>query len=183
VKTLDRWLQQWRVFKAIPFVQEGDRLLDVGCYDRFLINKLIDRVCSATGVDRLVEPASDGKVSLLRGVFPDDFDFEPGAFDCICILAVLEHVEDPGALARACHRILTPGGRVVVTVPHPFVDEIIDFGIRLRILDGMSAEEHHGFDVGRTVPTFLECGFRLQLQKSFQLGLNRLFVFEKPAGL
>ena len=134
MKALDRWLQQWRVSKATPFVQEGDRLLDVGCFDRVLIDQVIDRVRSATGVDGLVAPASHGKVSLLRGIFPDDFDFEAGAFDCICILAVLEHVDDPGALASECHRILTPGGRVVVTVPHPFVDEIIDFGIRVRIL-------------------------------------------------
>lgn len=180
MKALDHLLQRWRAAKASPFVQEGDRLLDVGCHDRVLIDKVLAKLRSATGVDALLEPASEGKVALLRGLFPDDFDFAAETFDCICILAVLEHVEDPAALARECHRVLAPGGRVVLTVPHPFVDEIIDWGIRLRILDGMAAEEHHAFDVSLTRPTFVDCGFRLVRERRFQLGLNRLFVFEKP---
>jgi hypothetical protein len=43
----------------------------------------------------------------------------------------------------------------------------------------MSTEEHHGFDVGQTVPIFERAGFRLHAARSFQLGLNRLFVFER----
>ena len=46
----------------------------------------------------------------------------------ITMLAVLEHVpEDAQAeLAAACERILKPGGRVVITVPSPQVDTILE---------------------------------------------------------
>jgi len=180
MKTLDRALQGWRVRRAAPFVRPGDRLLDVGCHDRALIDATLERVRSATGVDPLVVPAVDGKVELLRGDFPGDFDFPASSFDCIALLAVLEHVADPRLLARECHRVLAPGGRVVATVPHPSVDRIIDLGTRLHLLDGMAAEEHHGFDHRLTVPIFLDAGFELRLERSFQLGLNRLFVFDRP---
>jgi SAM-dependent methyltransferase len=181
VRFLDRALQQWRVRKALPWVGAGDRLLDVGCFDRTLLDRAGASVASATGIDPLVEPAHEGKIELLRGTFPDEDRFATGAFDCLTCLAVFEHVDEPASFARECHRVLAPGGRVVLTVPHPFVDRILDVLMFLGLADGMSTEEHHGFDVGETAPIFEAAGFRVREQRSFQLGLNRLFVFEKPA--
>jgi SAM-dependent methyltransferase len=182
VRALDRLLQRWRAGVAARWIRPGDRLLDVGCFDRTLIDQVQDRLSCAVGVDLEIEPREDGRVRLLRGPFPDDFEFEPGSFDCLTSLAVLEHVEDPAGFAEACCRVLRPGGRAVLTVPHPVVDRLLDGLIPLRLADGMSAEEHHGFDVGETVPIFERAGFQLRTACAFQLGLNRLFVFEKPAG-
>lgn len=39
------------------------------------------------------------------------------AFDLVYMSNVLEHVRDPGSLLRECHRILKPGGRIIITVP------------------------------------------------------------------
>ncbi len=181
MRALDRWLQRWRIAKAVPWIRRGDRLLDVGCHDRVLIDRVAGRIDGAIGIDGVVEPVKDGKVELRRGIFPADADFDDGSFDAITALAVLEHVEDPDAFAQACLRLLRPGGRVILTVPHPFVDRIIDALIALRLADGMDFEEHHGFDVAETRPIFERAGFRTAVARSFQLGLNRLFVFERPA--
>lgn len=180
MKAFDRFLQRWRIGKALPFIRPGDRLLDVGCYDRSLIDRALPRIASAVGMDAIVEPGSDERVELLRGHFPEDSRFEDAAFDCIVLLAVLEHVDDPTALARECDRLLAPGGRVIVTVPHPLVDGILDVLMFLRVIDGMSTEEHHGFDVARTASIFEAAKLPLLREQRFQLGLNRLFVFEKP---
>jgi 2-polyprenyl-3-methyl-5-hydroxy-6-metoxy-1,4-benzoquinol methylase len=180
MRALDRLLQQWRIRKAVPWIRPGDRLLDIGCHDRSLIDRVGDRVDGAVGVDVDVSPVDDGKVRLLRGRFPDDFSFDPGSFDCVTCLAVLEHVEDPEAFAQACHRVVAGGGRVVLTVPHPFVDRILAVLLFLRMIEGLHVEEHHGFDVSETVPIFERAGFRLVKRRRFQLGLNHLFVFEKP---
>ena len=179
MRALDRWLRSWRIAKATPWVRAGDRLLDVGCFDRSLLERLADRIESGVGVDPLAEPSEDGNLTMRRGRFPDDFDFAAGSFDCITMLAVFEHVQNHEELASACYRLLGPGGRVVLTVPHPVVDRILDVLIFLRLVDGMSAEEHHGFDVGETVPIFERAGFRLRAARKFQLGVNRLFVFER----
>ena len=179
MKALDLLLQKWRIAKAIPWVRSGDRLLDVGCYDDSLIERVRPRIASATGVDAVLNPREEGNVRLLRGLFPDDFDFPEGSFDCISLLAVLEHVPNPEDFAAACYRVLAPEGRVVLTVPHPLVDRILDVLMWLRLVDGMATEEHHGFDVGETVPLFESAGFALHAEERFQLGLNRLFVFEK----
>ena len=43
--------------------------------------------------------------------------FEDGVFSEILCLDILEHVDYP-PLLKECHRILKPGGRLVVEVPH-----------------------------------------------------------------
>jgi 2-polyprenyl-3-methyl-5-hydroxy-6-metoxy-1,4-benzoquinol methylase len=179
MRAVDRLLRRWRIARAARHVRAGDRLLDVGCYDRSLIDTVGDRIAGAVGIDAVAEPSESGSVRIVRGSFPDDLDAAPASFDCVTALAVLEHVEDPGAFAAACHRLLAPGGRVVLTVPHPFVDRIVDALIFLRLADGMDFDEHHGFDVTETRPLFEAAGFRTVATKAFQLGLNRLFVFEK----
>ncbi len=181
MRTIDHILSRWRIGKAAAWTRPGDRLLDVGCYDGSLIREVRPRIASAVGIDAVAEPSDAGDgVRIVRGHFPEDLSEPDGSFDCITALAVLEHVTDPPAFAAACHRLLSPGGRVVLTVPHPRVDGIVDTLIALRLADGMDFEEHHGFDVGRTRPIFEEAGFRLRAERAFQLGLNRLFVFEKP---
>ena len=67
-----------------------------------------------------------------------------------------------------------------MTVPHPLGDIVLDALMFLRLADGMSTEEHHGFDVGQTRSIFEQAKLELLRERWFQLGLNRLFVFEKP---
>jgi len=181
MRRLDRWLQRWRIDKAIAHVRAGDRLLDIGCHEGELIERVLGRVAAATGVDPLVAPHAAGKVRILRGMFPSEVDVPPASFDCITALAVLEHVPDPAGFARACTAALAPGGRVVLTVPHAAVDRILGVLIALRLVDGMAHEEHHGFDAATTPALFEAAGFTLARRERFQLGLNCLYVFAKPA--
>jgi SAM-dependent methyltransferase len=55
---------------------------------------------------------------IREGIFVEG-DFEPESFDLICCFMTLEHVRDPGDLARAVLRLLRPGG-VFVTVTHDY---------------------------------------------------------------
>src|SRR5262249_2559691 len=95
-------------------------------------------------------------------------------------LATLEHIRDKGPLTRECARLLRPGGRVIVTVPSRFVDHIIDWLCRFRLADGMSLEEHHGYNPRTTPEVFGRSGFVLECWKRFQLGPTPLFVLRKP---
>lgn len=53
---------------------------------------------------------------IREGIF-EETDFPPASFDLICCFMTLEHVQDPGALVAAAHRLLKPGG-VFVGVTH-----------------------------------------------------------------
>ena len=179
MRWLDRVLRDWRMRKAAPWVREGDRVLDIGSFDGAFLRMVEGKVARGVGVDPLAEAWKNGKLEVVRGGVPG-LRFEEGAFDCITMLAVLEHIHEREGLARECARLLAPGGRVVITVPRPVVDRILAGLKAVRLIDGMSLEEHEGYDVERTEGIFGTAGLRLVKRAGFQLGLNCLFVFEKP---
>jgi 2-polyprenyl-3-methyl-5-hydroxy-6-metoxy-1,4-benzoquinol methylase len=143
---------------------------------------LRDRIAGGVGIDPDATTAHVRPgVRLLRGLFPADAPAEQ--FDVITMLAVVEHLPESAytAVGEAAARALRPGGRVIVTVPEPAVDRIVHVLQQLRIAEGMSLHEHHGFDTARTTEIFRAAGFRLIRHRRFQLGLNNLFVFERGA--
>ncbi len=180
MKWLDRQFRDIRIAKARRFIRPGDRLLDLGCFDPTLLSQVEYMVKRAAGIDPLAQPRKVGKVEIFRGTIPGTHPFHAGEFDCITMLAVLEHIQDKDSLAAESFRLLAPGGRVVITVPHPFVDTILAALHKVKLIEGMSLEEHHGFDVRQTPKIFTSAGLRLSREESFELGLNKLFVFEKP---
>ena len=74
--------------------------------------------------------------------------------------------------------MLTPGGRVVITVPSKRVDDILHVLLKLRLLQGMSAHEHYGYKPSDTLGVFPPPRYRLLRRETFELRLNNLFVFE-----
>jgi SAM-dependent methyltransferase len=181
MKAIDRLLQRWRIAKARPFIMPGARVLDIGSADGVLFRQLKISGAQGMGIDPALKSNSEADgVPLIAGFFPKDLpDVE--RFDIITMLAVLEHFppvqyED---LRCGCVKFLKPGGRLIVTVPSPAVDHILSALKFFRLIDGMSLEEHHGYDVDKTTEIFPGKNFRLLKRASFQLGLNNLFVFER----
>jgi hypothetical protein len=187
MNVLDRGLQSWRIRRALPWIPQGARVLDVGCFDDRLFRGLGGRLGRGVGLDPLFSsPVEGDRFRIVPGTFPDA-TFPEAPFDVITMLAVLEHAP-PGEIdqwANACSALLVPGGLVVATVPSPQVDAILGVLMRLRILDGMEkglAEQHHGFEPAETTAAFERAGFTLVCRKRFQLGLNNVFVLRNHGG-
>ncbi|MCP3938685.1 MAG: class I SAM-dependent methyltransferase [Actinomycetia bacterium] len=53
-----------------------------------------------------------------------DLPFPDGSFDRIIASEVLEHIDDDGRAAAELFRVLSPGGRIAVTVPSWFPEQI-----------------------------------------------------------
>jgi SAM-dependent methyltransferase len=180
MKALDRYLRNVRIAKARGFVRKGDTVVDVGCADGAMFERWKGLIEFGYGVDPILERTTEyPDYVLYAGLFPDALP----AIKCdvITMLAVLEHVplDRQGELPRACHELLNPGGRIVITVPSPRVDDILRLLGALRLIDGMSVHEHYGFNAEHTPQIFTLPLFRLTHRRRFQLGLNNLFVFER----
>jgi SAM-dependent methyltransferase len=181
MRLLDRLLQHWRARVARPWIPGGAKVLDIGCHQGEFLKSLEGHIGPSVGMDPLAVPEQGQRCRLLAAPFRPPAPFANAAFDAVVLLATLEHIPDKHALAGECSRLLGPGGRVVVTVPSPRVDGILRLLHRLRLIDGMSLEEHHGFDPRQTPEVFGRYGFTLIRRRRFQLGLNHLFVFRREA--
>lgn len=183
MKALDKFLRAWRSRVALGAAPaKMDAVLDIGCGDDgYLLRNL--GAARRDGLDPTLASECRGPgLCLARGYFPADLARLglTGPYDAIFSLAVFEHLDGQAiAAARAAlPDLLNPGGRLIVTVPHPFVDRILDVLMALRLIDGQAVEEHHGFDPAELAALASE-RLRLVSRSSFQLGLNNLFVFER----
>jgi SAM-dependent methyltransferase len=104
----------------------GRRILDAGCGSGPLFAALRDGGAIVTGFD-----SSTGMLELARRRLGADADlqvadlgsplpFPDGAFDDVIASLVLHYLEDWTAPLAELRRVLTPGGRLIVSVDHPF---------------------------------------------------------------
>jgi ubiquinone/menaquinone biosynthesis C-methylase UbiE len=104
----------------------GRRILDAGCGSGPIAAALRDRGAIMTGFD-----SSTKMVELARQRLGDDADlhvadlgsplpFPDSTFDDVIAALVLHYLEDWTAPLAELRRVLTPGGRLIAAVDHPF---------------------------------------------------------------
>ena len=179
---LDRTLQWWRIRVARRELPEGARVLDIGTHDGTLFRQTRAR---GLGIDpELVPTAPLPGVTLVKGMFPADLPGLPDeSFDAATALAVIEHIPegDLPTWAKELARLVTPKGVLVMTIPAPAVDKILHLLIRLHLADGMEAHQHHGFQPSSLDEIFKAPLWQRTKHRTFQLGLNHLYVFERTS--
>ena len=184
---LTRSLIRARLGAALGSVPRGARVLDVGCG----LTDLASRLPSYVGCDQWDEVLEENRRRHPRGrflawdVLATDAPEEVRAaspFDAVLMLALLEHLADPAAALRRAAPLLAPGGRVVVTTPHPAGRRPLEAGAALGLLSRHAAEEHDAL-LGRTelAAAGEAAGLVLAEYRRFLLGLNQLAVFERKA--
>lgn len=112
---------KWREIDALLPDLSTIRGLDLGA-DNGVISHLLRRKggewCSADMDARAVGAIRSlvgGRVTQIDG---RTLPFGQALFDIVVIVDMLEHVEDDAALVRELGRVLRPGGRLIVNVPH-----------------------------------------------------------------
>jgi len=104
-------------------LEEGARVLDVGCGTGRLARWIADRVGprgSVVGIDPLehrisIARSHAGAVRFEVGQAEDLGAFEDSSFDAVCLSSVLHWVADKARALAEIRRVLRPGGRVAVT--------------------------------------------------------------------
>jgi SAM-dependent methyltransferase len=116
----------------------GRRILDAGCGSGPLFAALRDRGAIVAGIDK-----SAGMLGQARRRLGDDADlqvaelgsplpFPDGTFDDVTASLVLHYLEDWGPALAELRRVLRLGGRLIVSVDHPFAENLWHREARLK---------------------------------------------------
>ncbi len=185
---LEGFLAQQRARQAnrlIPSTLRQGRVLDIGCgsYPYFLSHT---HFAEKFALDQLQPPVIDQGISWysidLNHV--SELPFDDDRFSVVTMLAVVEHL-DPNGLARLfteIHRILTPGGKVIITTPSAWSDGLLHLMARTGLV---SAEEINEHVYAYTLPLlgwyFGKAGFEMHKLKFgyFEAYLNMWAAAEK----
>ncbi len=116
-------------------------ILDVGTADAMMLSALGGTWPSArlVGVDlslELLKTCRDPKVDLALAD-AEALPVADASVDLLVATAVVEHVPRPEQVFAEMHRVLAPGGLVVITTPHPFWEELA------TLVGHLPDEQHH----------------------------------------
>ncbi|WP_255192463.1 class I SAM-dependent methyltransferase [Natronobeatus ordinarius] len=111
-------------------IHDGDRVLDVACGTGIVARRAASRVGTSGSVVGLdvndgmlavaAEAAADASPSIeWRQGDATDLPFADEAFDVVCCQQALQFFDDPVAAAEEMRRVLTPGGRMALSVWRP----------------------------------------------------------------
>ena len=108
------WINQ-----RIPLA--GKNVIDVGCGGGILAESMAKKGATVTGIDlsdKALKVADlhglESGVSVRYKKIPAEemAELEPGQFDVVTCMEMLEHVPDPASIIRACTKMVKPGGHV-----------------------------------------------------------------------
>ena len=120
IEGLVRWVGSRHVRFLSRGLPPGARVLDVGCGRGVVLGALADRGYEVHGVEVSAAAArgADPRAEVRIAPRLADAGYPPAHFDEVLIWHVLEHLARPRETLEEVHRILRPGGRLVVAVPN-----------------------------------------------------------------
>ena len=126
-----RYGMRRRVATFAPFHAKG-HLLDIGCGSGFFLESARKTGnWQVFGVETSPQAVKTARqvygLDVIEGTL-EDADFKAETFEVVTLWDVLEHMHDPSATLIEIHRILKPGGILVIRVPNASSRDRSHFG-------------------------------------------------------
>jgi ubiquinone/menaquinone biosynthesis C-methylase UbiE len=176
---IDHFIARMRFRAAYPHVRAGSRVCDLGCgLEAAFLEYAGDKIAVGVGVDDQVEDGMRGRWKRVSADLRARLPFGDGEFDHVVMLAVLEHLTEPEQVLREAHRVIAPGGSLIMTWPSAMVDPILNVLHKFHLIsDEMESDEHQKRIPVETLQAMLQgIGFQRFQHRRFEFGLNHLMV-------
>jgi 2-polyprenyl-3-methyl-5-hydroxy-6-metoxy-1,4-benzoquinol methylase len=111
-----------RLLDLLAGFAPAGRLLEVGSGHGLLLDEARSRGYSVEGVELSRNGARYAREELglsVREVALEAADLEPGSYDAVVLVDVLEHLDDPAGAIALCTELLAPEGALLIATPDP----------------------------------------------------------------
>lgn len=180
---LEPFLRQLRLKRVIKHIPPQSKLLDIGCgTTASFLRAISPRVAEGVGVDFKVSPIKTENLSLYQMKLGERLPFDDNEFDIVTLLAVLEHIEYEQEILQEIHRVLRPGGKLLLTVPSVWAKPVLEtLAYRLRIVSEMEIRDHKRYYNRQILKqSLIQRGrFKNFSHQYFQLWMNNFCVVTK----
>ena len=126
---------------------KGKAVIDIGCGGGILTESMALKGANVLGIDMGKAPLSVAQLHKLESGAELDYqqitaeelaDKEPGKYDVVTCMEMLEHVPDPSSVIAACSKLVKPDGHVFFTTinrnPKSYLFAIVGAEYILKIL-------------------------------------------------
>jgi 2-polyprenyl-3-methyl-5-hydroxy-6-metoxy-1,4-benzoquinol methylase len=129
-----------RAARLLQRFKAKGRLMDVGTGFGFFLSEMKKRGWEVTGVEISQRGLNYARDRLGVKVYSGSLEkagLSERYFDAVTAFYVVEHLPDPAAFLKECHRILKPGGLLLLRYPHttPIKNLLRLLGIENRLYD------------------------------------------------
>lgn len=184
VDRLLRYLRTQQAWQAAQnLIPAAQHIFDIGCDDNYFLRQFLklSPIPNLVGIDPATQHHHP-QIKNIIGRFPEDLPHseQQNQYDLIFGLAVFEHFPEASlpAVVRTLTAMLAPQGRVVLTIPQPVVDYLVNVLTMLHLIDAKAQAEHHHFDPAR-LPALMAEYFILEKHYRFECGMNNLMIFRR----
>ncbi|MCP4176666.1 MAG: glycosyltransferase [bacterium] len=161
------------------------QLMDIGCgYNHKFLSQVEKHIDLGVGIDFKVPELNGKKIKTKTMRLDDKLPYGESSFDIVTMLAVLEHLSKPNELIKEIHRVLKPGGKLLLTVPSKKAQPVLEFlAFKLHIISQKEIMDHKNYYNRKELSNLVSDidGFEIEYHEYFQLKFNNYCVITKKS--
>ena len=162
IKPVTYYVANKRIKLAKKYLRKSQKILDVGCGDMYITNKLIKEGYNVIGID-LSQPYH-------LKMDATNMSFKDNSFDAVISFETIEHCN----CVNEIKRVLKQGGKFILSTPAPNTDWLRVILVKLNLLEARDFE-HHDY----IVDNIKSLPFKPIMVKKMFLRTSQFGVFEK----
>lgn len=183
---LSKYIENTRI-KMVEGYIHGN-VLDLGCGPAKIYSLFKTRIDNYYGIEYTENYVQSLKKNypevkfFIKDLDEDALEFEL-KFDCVLLIALIEHIFNQKHLMKEILKCLRPDGKIIITTPTPFGNDLIHrLGSFLGLFSQEAVDDHIViYDKKRFLILAEEFDLEIYRYELFEFGCNQLVILQRKS--